>query len=350
MTRTAQDIGRGLAPARRSRTIAAGERIHVIGAAGAGASAAALLAHHAGAAVTGCDPGGASPYTLALTEAGIPLDWAHSPTHVRGEHGERLVDRVAATKALTSIDPDHPELDATREIGAPLEAWQQVIADAAKSHGGRLVGVAGTHGKSTSSGWLVHVLAAAGRDPAAFVGALLPGDLTGGTPATARWGKGDVFVVEADEYAGNFDPYRTDLAVVLNAEWDHPDVFADEAAVLAAFEVWLEAPGAERRTVVVNVGDHGGALLAQRLEGRVHRIVRVRLAGDGGPSGEALEIVGHLNPGGRLSIQGMERHTVTEARLQLAGRHNAANALCVGVAASLLGVPAPAGLDGKSLL
>ena len=94
------------------------------------------------------------------------------------------------------------------------------------SQGGRLVAVAGTHGKSTSSGWLVHLLAGAGRDPAAFVGALLPSSLVGGPPATARWGRGDAFVVEADEYAGNFEPYRPAVAVILNAEWDHPDVFA----------------------------------------------------------------------------------------------------------------------------
>ena len=64
------------------------------------------------------------------------------------------------TKALTAIDPDHPELVAARRAGIPIEPWQQVIADAAV--GRTLIGVAGTHGKSTSAGWLVHVLAAAG--------------------------------------------------------------------------------------------------------------------------------------------------------------------------------------------
>ena len=157
----------------------------------------------------------------------------------------RLVDRVAVTKALTSVAPDHPEL-----VAARAQAWHPSPGSRSsrmsrRRQGGRLVGVAGTHGKSTSSGWLVHLLAAAGADPAAFVGALLPAAITGGRPVTARWGSGDVFVVEADEYAGNFDAYRPDVAVLLNAEWDHPDVFADEAAVLDAFEGWLRAPGAE---------------------------------------------------------------------------------------------------------
>ena len=164
----------------------AGERIHVVGAAGAGASAAALLAAWAGADVDGCDPGGPGPYTPALEAAGIALAAAHDPSHVRGP---RPPARLAVTKALTAIDPGNAELAAARDAGIPLEPWQQVVADAAA--GRRLIGIAGTHGKSTSAGWLVHVLAAAGRDPGAFVGALLPAALTGfGVPATARRGAG----------------------------------------------------------------------------------------------------------------------------------------------------------------
>ena len=118
-----------------------------------------------------------------------------------------------------------------------------MVADAAA--GRTLVAVAGTHGKSTTSGWLVHTLVAAGADPAAFVGALLPTSVTGGAPATARWGLGP-FVVEADEYAGNFDPYRPDLAVLTSVEWDHPDVFADTAAVSGAFETWIRSAAGGR--------------------------------------------------------------------------------------------------------
>src|SRR5918994_1897556 len=171
LTRAAADVGRGLAAAREARAIARGERIHVLGAAGAGASAAVLHAQRAGAAVSGCDAGGPSPYTAALAEAGVALEWEHSAQHVT----DGPPDRLAVTKALTAIDPDHPEL------------WQQVIADAAATTGQRLVAVAGTHGKSTTSGWIVDMLVRAGRDPSAFVGALLHSDLVGDPPSTARW-------------------------------------------------------------------------------------------------------------------------------------------------------------------
>lgn len=213
MTRDAAAIGAGLDPIRAARPIRAGERIHVVGAAGAGASAAALLGGAAGAVVDGCDPGTPSPYTAALDDAGIVVAPAHDPAHVSTTP---VPDRLAVTKALTAVEPDHPELRAARDLGIPVEAWQQVIADAATDH--RLIAVAGTHGKSTTAGWLVHVLVEAGLDPWAFVGALLPSSITGGSAATARSGTGAPFVVEADEYAGNFDAYRPAIAIVTSAE------------------------------------------------------------------------------------------------------------------------------------
>jgi UDP-N-acetylmuramate--alanine ligase len=305
--RDAAEIGRGLAPARVARAIRPREHIHVIGAVGAGASAAALLAHESGALVTGCDPAVPSPYTPALDQRGIHIRNEHAAIHVEGPPQP---DRLAVTKALTSVQPDHPELAAARRLGIAIEPWQQTVADAAINQGGRLVAIAGTHGKSTSAGWLVHVLVSAGLDPGAFVGALLPGNLTDGTPATGRWGHGDVFVVEADEYAGNFDPYRPAIAVVLNAEWDHPDVFTDRTAVVDAFEHWLRAPGADARTAVIGTDDAGGLELAQRLHDWGERVISVSAR--------------------RSSLP----------KLRLPGVHNEANAACVSAAAQLLGLDA----------
>lgn len=338
MTRGAERVGQGLAPARAPRPITPGERIHVVGAAGAGASAAAVLAHEAGGRPDGCDPGGPSPYTPALDVREITVAGEHDARHVTD--ADPRLSRLAVTKALTSVDPDHPELRAAREGGIAIEAWQQTVADAAVNQGGRLVAVAGTHGKSTSAGWLVHVLVLADRDPAAFVGALLPDATSGGTPATARWGRGDTFVVEADEYAGNFDPYRPALAVVLNAEWDHPDVFADREAVLDAFERWLRAPGAETREVVINTGDLGGGELADRLGDWGARVVRVgpRSLGPDEPAttrwhkeGDVLSLT---------EVPFVDGVGSVDARIHLVGAHNAANAACVAVAAARLGLGA----------
>ncbi len=354
MTSAAERMAAGLEPARAGRPIRAGERIHVLGAAGAGASAAAILAARAGAIVTGCDPGGPSPYSPALEALGIPVAPVHAVAHVTTSPHP---DRLAVTKALTAIDPHAPELEAARSAGIPVEAWQQVVADAAV--GRTLVGVAGTHGKSTTAGWLVHVLVAAGRDPSAFVGALLPADDAGDAPSTARSGSGTVFVVEADEYAGNFDAYRPDVAVLTSAEWDHPDVFADAAAVAATFERWVRnAP--DDATLVANVGDPGVEAIVAVLSDWSGSLVGYALVdGDPGALADAArEIAERFATAARPATPLVGRVTATDpatttleihgvgslagpvtTRLTMAGRHNAANALAVAGAASVLGVP-----------
>jgi UDP-N-acetylmuramate--alanine ligase len=317
-----------------------------------------------------------------LVEAGVPLEWAHDALHVTREPRP---ERLAVTKALTAIAPDHPELTAARDAGIPCEPWQQVVADAAD--GRTLVGVAGTHGKSTSAGWLVHLLASVGVDPSAFVGALLPSALTGGLPATARRGAGSAFVVEADEYAGNFDPYRPDVSVLTGAEWDHPDVFADLDAVVGTFEAWLRAAAAtvSRPRLVVNVGDAGGAAVADRLRDVPLEMLVVALepppgapaapaAGDGAiDAGEARGKIGGVELADRYATAAGPARVIVarvagedpdgtdvtllgqhprggdvRVRLSTAGRHNVTNALCVLGAASALGVPLEAGLVGLS--
>jgi UDP-N-acetylmuramate--alanine ligase len=344
VTRTAADLGAGLAPARPSRPIRVGERIHVVGIAGAGASAAAIHARAAGAFVTGCDPGGPSPYTPAIEAAGIPTEWAHSAAHVGVKPPP---ERLAVTKALTAVAPDHPELVAAARAGIALEPWQQLVADA--GHGRRLVAVAGTHGKSTTAGWLTWVLAEAGHDPGAFVGALLPAALTNGVPATARIGAGPAFVVEADEYAGNFDPYFADLVTLTTVEWDHPDVFADRAEVIAAFADWIgRVPGS---VVVANLDDPGVLELLAELQAsgtRTGPVVGITVAGSGGEGTDegalpelwidhrlTASIVELTENGTVLDIDGLggARRRV---HLSTVGRHNASNALVALAAAAAI--------------
>ncbi len=331
MTRAAAEIGRGLVPARPARAIRPGERIHVLGAAGAGASAAVLHAHHAGAQVSGCDPGGPSPYSEPILALGIDLEWRHDPQHVSGDPGARP-ERLAVTKALTAVDPDNAELAAARALDIPAEPWQQVIADAAATAGQRLVAVAGTHGKSTTSAWLVDALVRDGRDPSAFVGALMDATLTGSLPATARRGHGDVFVVEADEYAGNFDAYLPDVIVLLNAEWDHPDVFADGEAVLDAFVGWLRRATADGRrpTLIANIADRGARAIVERLDPWPGQLLTVGIGvaaevsagSEGTPGRTTLTVDGKLGP--------------ASVSVSLPGQHNAANGLMVYVVAKVL--------------
>ena len=125
------------------------------GAAGAGASAAALLAHAAGAVVTGCDPGGPSPYTAALEAAGLSASPRHDPA--MSDHGTApIVDRVGGHQgAHLGRCPITPSWSPRARRGVPVEAWQQVIADAAASHG-RPPGGGGRHARQvdeSAGGW-----------------------------------------------------------------------------------------------------------------------------------------------------------------------------------------------------
>ena len=211
---------------------------------------------------------------------------------------------------------------------------------------------------------------AAGADPSAFVGALLPADADGRRAGDGPAGRGAAFVVEADEYAGNFDAYRPAIAIVTSAEWDHPDVFADRAAVVAAFDALAarghrrRLPGARRRpSLVANVADAGVAELAAGLRDWPGGIVATALvdaeaqrASRASAAGMAEEFATAAGPATACSA-GSPRPSPTATTLEIhgldplrgplpvrlptAGRHNAANAL--GVAAAALA----AGLDAR---
>ena len=183
--------------------------IHFVGIAGAGMSALAELFILRGARVTGCD---LQPENAAdLLARGVEVQGAHSPDHVEG----------ARALVVTSAMPkDHPEILRARELGRPVirraEALGQVTA------GTMLVGVAGTHGKSTTTVLTTEALAAAGLAPTGYVGARVTS--WGGN---VHAGGSERFVVEADEYDRSFLALAPTVAVVTNLEADHMDIYAD---------------------------------------------------------------------------------------------------------------------------
>ena len=281
--------GRG---ARRAADPAAGERIHVVGAAGAGASAAALLAgvgRRGGRRLRSRRPG---PYTRGARRRRHRA--SRRATIRRTSRGERPpADRLAVTKALTADRPGQrrswpprarPGSRSSRGSRSsptprPVGAGRR-RGDARQEHVGGLARPRPRVGRAGSGG--VRRRPAAGRPDGV------------GVAATARRGAGDAFVVEADEYAGNFDAYRPAVIVLTSAEWDHPDVFADRAAVLAAFEAWIRRAGeADDGTtpapvLVANVGDAGVAELVARLGDWPGRIVATALVDVGAAADRRL--------------------------------------------------------------
>ena len=303
--------------------IRAGERIHVIGIAGSGAAGAALLLHHSGAIVDGCDLDAPSPYTPPLDAAGVRYAIGHDAAHLAG------VDRVAITPALRAVT-DHPELRAAVASGIPVVTWQALLGELMDAPGRIGLGVTGTHGKSTTTAMLGHLLVAAGLDPTVEVGAFIEG-----WGASVRMGNGAPLLVEADEFGDNFLNYRPAGAIVTNVEMDHPDYFADASAVMDSFERFVRGmgthPALNGRQLVISADDPGATELVGRLRGWEGRILRY------GPGGELEATEIELGRMGTSFTLFDRRWTST-----LAGMHNVKNATAALILARTLG----ADLDG----
>ena len=183
--------------------------IHFVGIAGAGMSALAELFTLRGIVVTGCD---AHPENAPdLGARGIVVEAGHSASHVS----------AARALVVTSAMPkDHPELVRARELGLPVVRRAEALGEA--TAGTTLIGVAGTHGKSTTTVMTTEALAAGGLDPTGYVGARVTS--WGGN---LRPGSHERFVVEADEYDRSFLALAPTVAVVTNLEADHLDIYAD---------------------------------------------------------------------------------------------------------------------------
>jgi len=195
--------------------------IHLVGIAGAGMSALAELFTLRGVRVTGCD---AHPENAPdLVARGISVCAGHSPDHVRD---------LRALVVTSAMPKDHPELLRARELGIPVIRRAEALGEV--TSGAMLVGVAGTHGKSTTTVLTTEALASAGTDPTGYVGARVSS-----WNGNLRAGRADRFVVEADEYDRSFLALTPTVAVVTNLEADHMDIYADLDDLHRAFAQFI---------------------------------------------------------------------------------------------------------------
>ena len=181
------------------------------------------MAHRLGASVTGSDRADSS-YMERLRAAGLDPVVGHDP---------ELVPPDAEVVLSTAIGADNPELVRARERGQRELHRGELLAELCAE--GRLVAVAGTHGKTTTTGMIVHALRAVGADPSFFIGGELPGAGEGGEPANAGLGSGDLVVAEADESDASFLSLRPEVAVVTNVELDHHARWSSRAELFSAF-------------------------------------------------------------------------------------------------------------------
>jgi UDP-N-acetylmuramate--alanine ligase len=187
-------------------------RIHFIGIGGIGMSGLASVLHGQGYVVTGSDSG-FNAQTEQLAASGVDIQRGHDQT-------------VNAAKAnlvvITAAVKDNPEIVAARESEIPIIKRALLLGLLARQK--TSIAVAGSHGKSTTSGMLVTALGALGAAPSYFVGAVVAS-----SGSNSAWTTGEQIVVEADEYDRSFWTLHPDIAIVTNIEFDHPDLFTQES-------------------------------------------------------------------------------------------------------------------------
>lgn len=197
------------------------KKIHIMGISGSGASAAAGLLEMMGHDITGCDKAGISKYSQNLKN--IPIAGRHDPLHLRD------IDLLLVSPAILAFDRNNPEILEAKKKKIKISTWDKYIADFLLPSK-FVIAVSGTHGKSTTSAMVAQIIKDFGLSPSALVGASVPA-----WRANFLYGKGLIFVIEADEYNDKFLNLKPDILVITNIEWDHPEYFKNLNAVEKSF-------------------------------------------------------------------------------------------------------------------
>ena len=311
--------------------------VHVVGIGGAGMSAIARLLLDAGVPVTGSDA--QRSQTLdALAARGARVAVGHAAEQLGG---------AVLVVVSSAVHEDNPEVAAALARGVPVV--HRSVALAGLMHGDRVVAVAGTHGKTTTTSMLTVAARAAGLDPSYAIGGDLVVD-----GVNARTGGDPVFVAEADESDRSFLAYRPEVAVITNVEADHLDHYGEAEAVHAAFARFAERVGGGG-LLVVGADDRGARALVRTLSAAPEpdpprRIVTVGESPDADvrlvidpkadPAAEGAVAVARLVAAFREAPEPGE----WRLRLQVPGRHNLADA-ALAWAAAVLGL----GLDAAQV-
>jgi UDP-N-acetylmuramate--alanine ligase len=292
--------------------------VHFVGIAGAGMRALAELLARRGITVTGCD---ANPGTTGDLQAlGIEVARGHSPDHVAG----------ARELIVTSAMPrSHPELERARELGIPITRRAEALGRAVS--GGRVIGVAGTHGKTTTTVLTTAALASAGLRPTGIAGGRVAewnGNL--------RYESDELFVVEADEYDRSFLTLSPNVAVVTNVEADHLDIYKDLDDITSTFSRFVRGAAA----IVLCDDDAGARSLAVPASAEV---LRYGLA-----SRDARLVAKDVRASGHSTSFTVvhDADVLGEIQLRVPGLHNVQNALAAIGSGLVLGVTLDAMREG----
>jgi len=306
--------------------------VHFMGICGSGCASIALLASHQGFRVSGCDVSVDSYYAGELKKENIPISEGHDPSHLKD------VDIVAVSPALFDIAPDNPELLQARDKGI-LMTWQEFMGKYLQADK-RVVAIAGTHGKTTTTFLTSEILIDADLDPSVVGGSVYHAWGSGGRVVSS-----DIFVCEADEFNRNFYAYRPEVAVLTTVEMDHPECYRDFEDMLEAYCHFVRESG-NLKKLVIN-GDSEGALeVVRRTEdvllsrnAEVYAFTR-KMGTMGGfrvPIRKVLYFTGRKDPDG-TEFTVIRDDCARNFSMKLFGEYNVSNAVTAIITSELLGV------------
>jgi UDP-N-acetylmuramate--alanine ligase len=301
----------------------AGRRAHLIGIGGVSMSALAEILTERGLIVTGSDRQ-ESETTARLRERGILVEIGESGLYLPGAD---VAIRTAAARE------DNPEVGAARGMGLPLferaDAWGELMRGCKTA-----ICVAGTHGKTTTTGMLSHIAFEAGLDPTVMLGGRLPL-----FDAGHRAGAGGMIIAEACEYHNSYHRFYPTTAVILNIDADHLDFFSGLPEMSESFASFAGLVPEGGGIVAANGDDHN---TRAALSGLNRRVVWF---GKGGQ----VQAVKAVHNRGRYSFTvTAEGKRYASVRLKVPGKHNLQNALAAAAAAWANGIPGSAVEKGLS--
>jgi UDP-N-acetylmuramate--alanine ligase len=219
----------------------------------------------------------------------------------------------------SAVRGGNPEVDAARQRGIPVVKRAELLAAILNPKRG--IAVAGTHGKTTTSALLGHVLVEAGLDPTVLIGGV-----SLGLGSNARVGASDLVVAEADEYDRSFLYLQPAIAIITNVDADHLDIYGTEAGVREAFNTFAS----QVRDFLVVCADEPAALDSARHTGAD----TVTYGIDGG-EWRATNIE---DTGNRMRFVARRGGESVPIESPLAGRHNVENALAAVAVSRQLGI------------
>jgi len=294
-------------------------RVHFVGIGGMGISGLARLFLGQGAVVSGTDRN-QTRATDALGKLGVPIQI--------GEYQAKNLPRDAQLVVFTKDEEQtNPEVLAAKKRGLAVKSYPEALPIALA--GRDIIGVSGTHGKTTTTGMIAAILMEAEQDPTVVVGSWY-GFLSG----NSRLGKGRFAVVEADEYKRAFLNYKPTVAVVTNVEADHLNYYKDLEDIHTAFNSFVGMLP-EHGALIACADDPGAVRVAEQHDGCV---IYYGLGKKADVRGEIVSLKGAVTKF-RASYRG---EALGEFSLRVPGEHNVKNALAAIAAAAYAGVPVEA--------